>query len=87
MLCIQQVLITTARTVGGPAYLKTIEEMERELTEVIEDFNRAVNVEALHRIKETGMYLLSRCGNSSFSKISYRARASAEAPQTRRDEL
>ena len=28
--------------------------MERELTKVIEDFDRAVNVEALRRIKETG---------------------------------
>src|SRR6266404_2633367 len=28
--------------------------MERDLTKVIEDFDRAVNVEALRRIKETG---------------------------------
>ena len=41
-------LITAARTFGGPE----IEEMDRELTKVIEDFDRAVNVEALHRTRE-----------------------------------
>ena len=50
--------MTAARTVGGPAYLGTIEEMDRELTKVIEDFDRAVNVEALRRTKETGKWLL-----------------------------
>ena len=34
------------------------EEMERDLTKVIEDFDRAVNVEALRRIKETGEHVL-----------------------------
>ena len=43
-----------ARTVGGVINPGTIEEMERDLTKVIEDFDRAVNVEALRRIKETG---------------------------------
>ena len=52
--------MTTARTVGGPAYLETIEEIDKELTEVIEDFDRAVNVEALRRIKEAGKWLLSQ---------------------------
>src|SRR5258706_2908674 len=46
--------MTTARTVGGLIYLETMEEMDRELTEVIEDFERAVNVEALRLAKETG---------------------------------
>ena len=79
--------MTAARTFNGPE----IEEMDRELTRVIEDFDRAVNVEALHRIRETskrteeadkrtkeaGKYLLSQSGDSSFSMGSCRARASA----------
>jgi hypothetical protein len=40
--------------VGGLAYLERIEELDRDLTNVIEDFDRAVNVEALRRTKETG---------------------------------
>ena len=47
----------TARTVGGLANPGAIEEMESGLTGVIEDFDRAVNIEALRRIKETGSYL------------------------------
>ena len=46
--------MTTARTVGGPAYLESIEEMERELTKVIEDFDRAVDIEALRLAKKSG---------------------------------
>jgi Cdc6-like AAA superfamily ATPase len=46
-----------ARTVGGLVDPGTIEEIERDLTKVIEDFDRAVNVEALRRIKETGEHL------------------------------
>ena len=42
-----------ARTIGGPAYLEMIEEMERELTDVIEDFDRAMNFEALRLANET----------------------------------
>ena len=36
----------TARTVGGPAYPETIEEMDEELTKLIEDFDCAMNSEA-----------------------------------------
>ena len=42
----------TARTVGGPAYPEMIREMETELTEVIEDFDRAMNFEALRLANE-----------------------------------
>jgi hypothetical protein len=63
--------MTAARTVGGPAYLEMIEEMDRELTKVIEDFDRAVNVEALHRTKETGKYLLSQCAAIVHSQSSH----------------
>jgi hypothetical protein len=42
-----------ARRIGGPAYPELIEEMERELNEVIEEFGLAVNVEALRLANET----------------------------------
>ena len=41
-------LMTTARAIGGPAYTEMIEEMDKELTKVIEDFDRAMNFEALY---------------------------------------
>jgi len=47
------VLIIAARTIGGPAYPEKIEEMERELTQVIEDFDCAMNFEALCLADET----------------------------------
>ena len=56
MFLIWQVLMITARTVGGLVYLDTMEEMNRALTKVIEDFERAVNVEALRLAKETGRH-------------------------------
>ena len=40
-------LMIAARTISGPAYPEMIEKMETELTEVIEDFDRAMNFEAL----------------------------------------
>ena len=46
-----------ARTARGLVNPDTIDEIERDLTKVVEDFDRAVNVEALRRIKETGKYL------------------------------
>ena len=36
-----------SRTIGGPTYMEMIEEMDRELTKVVEDFDHAVSVEAL----------------------------------------
>ena len=47
------------RMAGVPAYRETIEEMDRELTKVIEDFGRAVDIEALRFAKENGTHLLS----------------------------
>ena len=49
----------TARTVGGPAYPEMFEEMDRKLTNIIEDFDRAVYVEALRLANETSK--LSYC--------------------------
>jgi Cdc6-like AAA superfamily ATPase len=60
------VLIIAARTGGGP---DAIEEMDRELSNVIEDFDRAVNVEALRLVKETGKHLSSQAGDIWFSVI------------------
>ena len=59
MFKIWQVLMIVARSLGGLVYQETIEEMDRQLTNVIEDFDRAVNVEALRLIKETGKHSLS----------------------------
>jgi len=41
------------RTLGGLVHLEKIEQMDEELTKVIEDFDRAVNVEALRLSKKT----------------------------------
>ena len=41
-----------ARTTGGPAYLEMIEEIDKDLTKVIEDFDRALNFEALRLANE-----------------------------------
>ena len=67
MSWIWQVLIMTARTLGGPAFPERIEEMDRELTKVIEDLNHAVDVEALRLAKKNGKHLLPLPGHHSFS--------------------
>jgi len=66
-----------ARTVGGPLHSGAIEEMDRELAKVIEDFDRAVNVEALRLAKETGRHSLSQSSKSSFSVVPCRRTAFA----------
>jgi hypothetical protein len=64
---------------GGPAYLETIEEMERELTKVIGDFDRAVDVEALRLAKKSGKRSISQPGGDRLSSlVSHRTRASAQ---------
>ena len=45
--------MVAARTIGGPAYPEMIEGMDRDLTKVIEDFDRAMNFEALRLANET----------------------------------
>ena len=47
-----------ARSIGGPAYPDMIEEIDRELTEVIEDFDRAMNFEALRLANESSQALI-----------------------------
>ena len=61
-------LIVAERTKDGLINLKTkemIEKMDDELTDIIEDFMRAVDVEALGIVKKTGTCPLSECGNYS----------------------
>ena len=72
-------VLSVARTVGGLFSSEKIGEMDKELTKVIEDFDRAVNIEALRLAKETGAQSLSQCDDSRFSVVSCRARASAWA--------
>ncbi len=45
---------------GGPAYPKMIEEMDRELNNVIEDFDCAVYVEALRLANESSEFSFSQ---------------------------
>jgi len=52
--------MSAAGTMGGPVHPQTIGEIDKELTRVIEDFDRAVNVEALRIAKETGTHSLSK---------------------------
>jgi len=65
-------LMISARAVGGPAFLETIEELDRDLTKVIGDFDRAVDVEALRLAKKSGKP--QSAGDGSFSVVSRRAR-------------
>jgi hypothetical protein len=87
MFWIWQVLMITARTTGGHAHQEKIEEMDRELTKVIEDFNHAVDVETLRLAKKSGEHSLSLPGDNSCSVAPCRARVLTYASQTRRDRL
>ena len=57
----------TARRDGGPAHPEKIEEMDRELTKMIEDFNHAVDIETLLLAKKNGQHLLPLPRHNSFS--------------------
>ena len=71
-----------ARTIGGLIGASTIEEMESDLAKVIEDFDRAMNVEALRRIKETGERSFDSL-SSLILNVSCRARVSARPAEIR----
>ena len=45
--------MVAARTIGGFSYSEAIEEMDRELLKIIEDFDCAMNFEALRLANET----------------------------------
>ena len=64
MFSIWKALTMTARTVGGPAHSEKMEEMDRELTKVIEVFNHAVDVESLRLARKNGKYSLPLLDNS-----------------------
>ena len=53
-----------ARTIGGSAYPEMIDEVDRELTKVIEDFDRAMNFEALRLANETSTHSFSQSVDS-----------------------
>jgi len=49
-------LMIAERTLSGLGHPEGIEEMDGELTKVIEDFDRAMNVEVLRLAKETSKH-------------------------------
>ena len=49
-----------AKTISGPTYSEMIEEMDRELTKVVEDFDRAVGVEALRLANEISKHSVTQ---------------------------
>ena len=53
-----------ARTIGGPAYPETIEEIDIELNTVIEEFGRALYAEALRLANETSTFSFSQSVDS-----------------------
>jgi len=58
------VLMIAAGTIGDPGYPKMIEEMDGELNKAIEDFDRAVYVEALRKANEISKRSFFRSVNS-----------------------
>src|SRR5258706_2852353 len=73
-----------ARTIGGPAYPEMIEEIDRELTKVIEEFDRAMNYETLRLANETSELSFSQSVDSCCSGVWRRAsRARARASRAR----
>ena len=58
------VLMIAARMISGPAYPEMIEEIDRELTKVTDDFNRAVHIEAIRVTNETGKFSSSHIVDS-----------------------
>jgi hypothetical protein len=68
-----EMLTIAGKTEGGSVHQQGIEEMEQELTRVVEDFDRAVNVDALRLAKDTGKRRLSQSDAGSFLVVSCRA--------------
>ena len=54
---ISPLLMIVGNTVSGLVVQETIEKMEKDLKEAIDDFGRVTNVDSLRRIKETGEQL------------------------------
>ena len=53
-----------AKTIGGPSYLRMIEDTDTELTNVIEDFDRAMAFETLRLANETSKLSFSQSVDS-----------------------
>ena len=53
----------TARTIGGPVYLEMFKEIDRQLNKIIEDFDCAMNFEALCLANETSKLSISHSVN------------------------
>jgi len=68
LVWVVRLLMITERTLGGLVRPQKIEEMEEELTKVIEDFDRAVNVEALRLAQETSKQMWETSKQTLFSK-------------------
>ena len=49
-----------ARTIGGPAYPEMVEEMDKDLIKLIENFDRAMYIEALRLADETSKLSFSQ---------------------------
>ena len=49
-----------AKMIGGLSYSEMIEEMDRELTMVLEEFDRAMNFETLRLANETSKLSFSQ---------------------------
>ena len=56
--------MTAARMISGTAYPEMIEEMDSELTKVIDDFDRALYAEALRLADETSKLSLAQSVDS-----------------------
>ena len=74
---IWQVLTIAARVVRGLVGVEMIDELDGELTKVIEDFDRAVNVETLRLVKETGTRSFPLSDDRKYSVVPRRAKAFA----------
>jgi len=80
----QMLMMIAERTGDALIYSKDkemIEAMDGELANVIEDFTRAVNVEALRLAKRSGKYLLSQFSVSPFSVALHRASRARNSTQ------
>ena len=74
---IWQVLTIAARAAHGIVRPETIDELDGELTKVIEDFDRAVNVETLREVKKAGTRSLSLSDDRRYSVVPCRSKAFA----------
>ena len=72
-------LMIAARTSGGPAYHEMIEEVDRDLSNVIEDFDRGVYVEALRLANESSKLSYSHSVDSESLGVWCRASGPSRA--------